>query len=282
MSSKNLENPNQKTTNRTSFIKKKKRHNKKNYFNSSAKKYQFDEKEISSPKKIIYKPKIIESPDQEDEYKNLIYQAPVYNSNNLENVNYYNEKRNPDELNNYRMKWKTEMCKYWEMYGKCKYGNNCAFAHGESELNKRKLSFNYKTKPCKQFFELGYCSYGIRCQFSHKNSDFIRQKKLSDGDIINDNNNKVSYLKIIKEFLADNNKEISHELIIRPRLKTFENITSCTLQESVNSRLKLYEDIINIKNEKIYKYEKQEKHPKMKNSEDSYYTNFSSDNNEKD
>ena len=282
MSSKNLENPNQKTTNRTSFIKSKKRHNKKNYFNSSAKKYQFDEKEISSPNKIIYKPKIIESPDQEDEYKNLIYQAPVYNSNNLENVNYYNEKRNRDELNNYRIKWKTEMCKYWEMYGKCKYGNNCAFAHGESELNKRKLSFNYKTKPCKQFFELGYCSYGIRCQFSHKNSDFIRQKKLSDGDIINDNNNKVSYLKIIKEFLADNNKEISHELIIRPRLKTFENITSCTLQESVNSRLKLYEDIINIKNEKIYKYEKREKHPKMKNSEDSYYTNFSSDNNEKD
>ena len=282
MSSKNLENPNQKATNRTSFIKSKKRHNKKNYFNSSAKKYQFDEKEISSPNKIIYKPKIIESPDQEDEYKNLIYQAPVYNSNNLENVNYYNEKRNRDELNNYRIKWKTEMCKYWEMYGKCKYGNNCAFAHGESELNKRKLSFNYKTKPCKQFFELGYCSYGIRCQFSHKNSDFIRQKKLSDGDIINDNNNKVSYLKIIKEFLADNNKEISHELIIRPRLKTFENITSCTLQESVNSRLKLYEDIINIKNEKIYKYEKQEKHPKMKNSEDSYYTNFSSDNNEKD
>ena len=282
MSSKNLENPNQKATNRTSFIKSKKRHNKKNYFNSSAKKYQFDEKEISSPNKIIYKPKIIESPDQEDEYKNLIYQAPVYNSNNLENVNYYNEKRNRDELNNYRIKWKTEMCKYWEMYGKCKYGNNCAFAHGESELNKRKLSFNYKTKPCKQFFELGYCSYGIRCQFSHKNSDFIRQKKLSDGDIINDNNNKVSYLKIIKEFLADNNKEISHELIIRPRLKTFENITSCTLQESVNSRLKLYEDIINIKNEKIYKYEKQEKHTKMKNSEDSYYTNFSSDNNEKD
>ena len=282
MSSKNLENPNQKATNRTSFIKSKKRHNKKNYFNSSAKKYQFDEKEISSPNKIIYKPKIIESPDQEDEYKNLIYQAPVYNSNNLENVNYYNEKRNRDELNNYRIKWKTEMCKYWEMYGKCKYGNNCAFAHGESELNKRKLSFNYKTKPCKQFFELGYCSYGIRCQFSHKNSDFIRQKKLSDGDIINDNNNKVSYLKIIKEFLADNNKEISHELIIRPRLKTFENITSSTLQESVNSRLKLYEDIINIKNEKIYKYEKQEKHPKMKNSEDSYYTNFSSDNNEKD
>ena len=282
MSSKNLENPNQKTTNRTSFIKSKKRHNKKNYFNSSAKKYQFDEKEISSPNKIIYKPKIIESPDQEDEYKNLIYQAPAYNSNNLENVNYYNEKRNRDELNNYRTKWKTEMCKYWEMYGKCKYGNNCAFAHGESELNKRKLSFNYKTKPCKQFFELGYCSYGIRCQFSHKNSDFIRQKKLSDGDIINDNNNKVSYLKIIKEFLADNNKEISHELIIRPRLKTFENITSCTLQESVNNRLKLYEDIINIKNEKIYKYEKREKHQKMKNSEDSYYTNFSSDNNEKD
>ena len=54
------------------------------------------------------------------------------------------------------------------MYGECKFGENCAFAHGDSELKQRKLTFNYKTKPCKQFFELGYCSYGSRCQFSHR------------------------------------------------------------------------------------------------------------------
>ena len=35
------------------------------------------------------------------------------------------------------------------MNGYCKYEDNCAFAHGESELKNRKISVNYKTKPCK-------------------------------------------------------------------------------------------------------------------------------------
>ena len=35
------------------------------------------------------------------------------------------------------------------MYGECKFGENCSFAHGDSELKQRKLTFNYKTKPCK-------------------------------------------------------------------------------------------------------------------------------------
>ena len=45
------------------------------------------------------------------------------------------------------------------MNGYCKYGDNCAFAHGENELKNRKISFNYKTKPCKQFFENSFCNY---------------------------------------------------------------------------------------------------------------------------
>ncbi len=54
------------------------------------------------------------------------------------------------------------------MNGFCKFGKDCAFAHGFDELKERKLSNNYKTKPCNQFFEFGYCPYGNRCQFSHK------------------------------------------------------------------------------------------------------------------
>ena len=265
MSAKTSEFPFQKVNDRKSIMKSKKRHHKKNYFNSSSKTYQIEEKEISSPKKIIYNPKMKESPENEDEYQGLIYQVPISNPINSENNYYYKQKEKVDDFNNFKTKWKTEMCRYWEMYGQCKYGNNCAFAHGDSELKKRKLSFNYKTKPCKQFFELGYCSYGIRCQFSHKKEDSMQD------------NNKISYLKILKEFLSDENNNISHELIKRPRLKTFENITSCSLQERVNSKLKLYEDINNIKTDI---YCKNEKHSKMKNSEDSFYTNFSSDNNE--
>jgi len=262
--------------NRTSNIKSKKCHHKKNYFNSSSKKYQIEEKEISSPQKVLYNPKHKESPEHEDEYKGLMYQYPIINSQNYDNTFHYNEKEKSEEYNNFKTKWKTEICRNWEMYGECKYGNNCAFAHGDSELKTRKLSFNYKTKACKQFFELGYCSYGIRCQFSHKKEDFIREKNKING--IKCDENKISYWKIIKEFLSDENNNISHELVKRPRLKTFENITSCTLKESENSKLHLYEDIINIKND--INNIKNGKKLGVKYSEDSYYTNFSSDNNE--
>ena len=262
--------------NRTSNIKSKKRHHKKNYFNSSSKKYQIEEKEISSPQKVLYNPKHKESPEHEDEYKGLMYQYPIINSQKNDNIFHYNEKEKSEEYNNFKTKWKTEICRNWEMYGECKYGNNCAFAHGDSELKTRKLSFNYKTKACKQFFELGYCSYGIRCQFSHKKEDFIREKNKING--IKCDENKISYWKIIKEFLSDENNNISHELVKRPRLKTFENITSCTLKESENSKLHLYEDIINIKND--INNIKNGKKLGVKYSEDSYYTNFSSDNNE--
>ena len=176
-----------------------------------------------------------------------------YPKYDLSNTIYCMEK---DENNKFKTKWKTEICHYWEMHGECKFGDNCAFAHGDFELKKRKKTFNYKTKPCKQFFELGYCSYGSRCQFSHK------KQHLDD-----DTNNKISYLKIIKEFLSSEN-EISHELVKRPRLITFENITKSTLEESEKSKLELYEDIINLKN------------TKFKLSEDTNYSNISNyDNN---
>ena len=155
-------------------------------------------------------------------------------------IYYLLEKESGEECNNFHAKWKTEICRYWDMYGNCKYGENCAFAHGESELNQRQLTFNYKTKPCKQFFELGYCSYGSRCQFSHKKTDNKNEKE--------NISNNVSYLKIIEELLSEEN-QISHELLKRPRLITFENISHCSLEESENSKLKLYEDFISLKNE---------------------------------
>ena len=191
----------------------------------------------------------------EDEYNGLIF-YPRYPDIGSNNIYFYNEKEKNNEFNNFKTKWKTEICRYWEMYGECKFGDNCAFAHGDSELKQRKMTFNYKTKLCKQFFELGYCSYGSRCQFSHKREDLQKQK--------NENDN-VSYWKIIEELLSDDN-QVSHELVKRPRLMTFENITSCSLEESENSKLKLYEDIINLKNEKSKK-EKEEKR-KFKLSED--------------
>ena len=113
------------------------------------------------------------------------------------------------------------------MNGYCKYEDNCAFAHGESELKNRKISVNYKTKPCKQFFEIGYCSYGSRCQFNHK-----KEIKFS---------NSFSYLKSLTDLIS--NEKINEGILSRPRLNTFENIAHSNINKTKENRIKLYEDI---------------------------------------
>jgi hypothetical protein len=258
---------NTKNNYRTSYLHSKKKYSKKGkHFYNSKKKYYQEEAETSPVHNNLKQGKEKDSPEPEivyeDEYQGLMR----YPRNpDWDNVYYYVEKDKSEEYNNFKTKWKTEICRYWEIYGECKYGDSCAFAHGDSELKKRKLTFNYKTKPCKQFFELGYCSYGCRCQFSHKKEDFNKENGNSSDNEVN-----FSYLKIIKEFLSEDS-QISHELVKRPRLMTFEKITSSTLEESEKSKLQLYEDIINIKNDNSYL--------KFKHSEDSNYTNVSSDNN---
>ena len=169
----------------------------------------------------------------EEEYNNLSYK-------NRPNLKYSNHQllKNPinkkieNEYNDFKNKFKTEICHFWEMNGYCKFGENCAFAHGESELKNRKMSFNYKTKPCKQFFELGYCSYGSRCQFSHKKE--------------NDKTFSVSYLNILTNFVNNNNEKINENFLSKPRLVTFEILAHSNLKQMKENRIQLYEDFLNL------------------------------------
>jgi len=269
MSAKIINHYNQYNNRTVGYSSKNKQSKKKKYFNCPKSKTYTEEIEVDSTQsegkenqsdisnqntenvpEIIY----------EDEYQGLIFH-PIY----PDNICYFIEKERVDDFNNFKSKWKTEICRYWEMYGECRYGDNCAFAHGDSELKQRKMTFNYKTKPCKQFFELGYCSYGSRCQFSHKKEEDQKKEKNN----IKEKQDEVSYLKIIEEFLSDK-KEISHELVKRPRLMTFENITHGTLEESENSKLKLYEDIIKLKIDKSQNSENKNKNKinSFKHSED--------------
>ena len=278
MSSNNINRQKSKYSRTFFYTSKKNQSKKKKIFNYPKNKNYVKEKDSSPPRKENYLDDDSYQANNydieiiyEDEYQGLMYQPkhPEISSDI-----YYIEKETKDEFNNFKSKWKTEICRYWEMYGECKFGDYCAFAHGDSELKQRKLTFNYKTKPCKQFFESGYCTYGSRCQFSHKKEDSIKLKN-DKGNM----DNEVSYLKIINELLSEDNK-ISHELVKRPRLRTFENITHSTLEESENSKLKLYEDIINLKNEKL----KKENNNNFKLSDDTNSnSNASSDGaNEKD
>ena len=94
-----------------------------------------------------------------------------YSSNQYTPENSFKLSRRPACELDFRMKYKTEVCRNWEN-GFCEFGDRCAFAHGYEELRqKTHLASNYKTKPCKQFFELGYCMYGPRCQFKHRIED---------------------------------------------------------------------------------------------------------------
>ena len=68
----------------------------------------------------------------------------------------------------YVHKFRTEMCKNFEQYGHCKYGDECSFAHGKQQImNKSDVPVLYKTKLCKKYMQNGYCPYGQRCQFIH-------------------------------------------------------------------------------------------------------------------
>jgi hypothetical protein len=72
-------------------------------------------------------------------------------------------------VEDYKRKYKTELCKNWELKKVCKFGDKCCFAHGKHELKNKTLIHNkYKTKPCKQYHQTGYCPYGQRCQYLHK------------------------------------------------------------------------------------------------------------------
>ena len=74
-------------------------------------------------------------------------------------------------IENFRVNYKTELCRNWMQEGECEFDKECAYAHGQKELVQKQPSYhkNYKTKICKNFHENtpGKCSYGEKCQFIH-------------------------------------------------------------------------------------------------------------------
>ena len=74
-------------------------------------------------------------------------------------------------IENFRQNFKTELCRNWEETGACEFAQECAYAHGQQELqNKAHASHkNYKTKLCKKWHVTtpGKCSYRGKCQFIH-------------------------------------------------------------------------------------------------------------------
>ena len=95
----------------------------------------------------------------------------------------------PKQLKNY----KTELCRNYQKFGKCAYGDSCLFSHGEQELQEKQgLHPKYRTKPCREFTATGHCSYGIRCQFLHPQPISSYHELLRSNEVLNrekDHNN---------------------------------------------------------------------------------------------
>ena len=45
----------------------------------------------------------------------------------------------------FKIKYKTELCKYYEINGFCKYGDNCAYAHGKENLRTKITTISFIT-----------------------------------------------------------------------------------------------------------------------------------------
>ena len=81
---------------------------------------------------------------------------------------YSNQKEKELFLEKIKRKKKTELCKNYELYKDCYYGDNCSFAHGLDELRDNIILPSYKTKLCKSFVENKTCNFGTRCSYQHK------------------------------------------------------------------------------------------------------------------
>jgi hypothetical protein len=229
------------------------------------KKSNYNEKENFSKKKQNFQAnKFSEKINQyNDPYSYSEYKAPRKNSsggetsctseecspqnkntkkNVLKTKNNKNKNKIPfkGEAKDFKIKYKTELCKYYEINGYCKYGDKCAYAHGKENLRSKVTNTTaYRTKKCVQFFEQGYCPYGNRCQFAHQ---------LKSNIINNPYDRTMSYGKILETISKLENVENIKKLIEKPRLSVFEEI--CDNKENVENRL--LEDIKGLKYKDLY------------------------------
>ena len=89
----------------------------------------------------------------------------------------YVKAKSPDEGKGGGLsRYKTELCRPFQDYGYCKYGDKCQFAHGEQELRVVPRHPKYKTELCRTYHTRGFCPYGSRCHFIHSLEETRKQE----------------------------------------------------------------------------------------------------------
>lgn len=75
------------------------------------------------------------------------------------------------------LKFKTSLCRHYQAFGSCSYGDQCGFAHGNRDL--RPMSNLYKTRLCNTWLSGEECNYGAKCVFAHGAAEMRRPTMLS-------------------------------------------------------------------------------------------------------
>lgn len=75
-------------------------------------------------------------------------------------------------------RYKTELCRPYEEFGVCKYGDKCQFAHGIAELRSLARHPKYKTELCRTYHTVGFCPYGPRCHFVHNQDEVVQHNRV--------------------------------------------------------------------------------------------------------
>jgi hypothetical protein len=186
----------------------------------------------------------------EDYYENdFNYINNVQNNSKPKNIkNIFSQQNKPKNkikgkfkstATDFKIKYKTELCKYFEINGYCKYGDKCAYAHGKENLRSKVTnSTAYRTRKCVQFFENGYCPYGNRCQFAHQ---------VKSNIINNPYDRKMTYKKTLETISKLENIENIKKLNEKPRLSIFKEI--CNNKKVIKNTL--FDDIKKINKEDI-------------------------------
>ena len=163
------------------------------------------------------------STDDSFSSENKLYSPKENKINSYLNSNLFNKPKNSYKKNKFeifetdynenseqQLKYRTELCKFYEMNGFCKYSSDCIFAHGKENLRENLCKKSgYKKRLCVNFFQKGFCMYGNRCQFSHKiqnikninNFSYISElKNINENNL---NNYKREKLPIFKQIIEN-------------------------------------------------------------------------------
>ena len=144
--------------------------------------------------------------------------------------------------NNFIKKWKKEKCHYWETYGYCKYGDQCAFAHEPEQKLKREIP---KKEKCSNFEKYGICLLGLSCPFSHEPEQILSQE-IPKKSL----NKEFDTLLKTLDNEDDNFQQSSQNLIVKEKIKENEK-TRKKKDENIFKKNSEFNDYNEIKDNKI-------------------------------